>query len=202
VFYIGKGTGNRAWSKDRPPEHDQYVERFCGGKYDVEIIRDGVSEDDALILEDLLMQQHGDTIINRQNMHAPLATDRLMAYYAAQRAEGEAISRARAARDAGKIDDATAEFEAAYRQALRTRDYSDYEQGARGLVEVPFPAPTAIAHEYTVMLAKAGRHAELIAFVDRFERDWGPNFTVQAQQAVLKRRERSRRKLASGPHMA
>jgi hypothetical protein len=197
VFYVGKGTGNRAWSKDRPPEHEQYVERFCNGKYDVDIVRDGVSEEDALTLEDLLMQQHGDTTINRQNMHAPLARDQLMAYCAAQQAEGEAIYRARAARDAGKTAEATAEFEEAYRQALLTRDYSDYEQGARRLVEVPFPAPTAIAHEFTVMLAKAGRHAELIAFVDRLERDWGPNFTVQAQQAVLERRERSRRKLGS-----
>jgi len=42
------------------------------------------------------------------------------------------------------------------------------------------------------MLFKAGQYSEVIDSVDRFERDYGPYFTVQAQQAVLKRRERAR----------
>ena len=174
VFYVGKGTGNRAWSKDRPTEHRRYVERVCGEKYDVEIVRKDISEEDALTLEDILMQRHGDTIVNRQNMHAPLATDRLTAYCDAQKAENAAMDSALTARDVGKIGEAVAGFEEAYRQALLTRGYSDYDQGARRLVNVAFPAPTAVANEYTLMLGKAGRHAALIAFVDRFERDWAP----------------------------
>ena len=195
VFYVGKGTGNRAWSKDRPTEHQQYVESFCGGKYDVEIVRKDISEEDAFTLEDVLMQRHGDTIVNRQNMHAPLATNLLMAYCDAQKAENAAMGRALTARDDGRIGEAIAEFEEAYRQALLTREYSTYDQGARRLVNVAFPAPTAVANEYTLMLGKAEHHAELIAFVDSFERDWAP-FVFKSQLAILKRRDRSRRSLA------
>jgi hypothetical protein len=192
VFYVGKGTGNRAWSKDRPPEHQQYVDRFCGGRYEVEVVRNGVSEDDALTLEDVLMQEHGATIINRQNLHAPYSSDRMQLYCGALQREAEALTRARSLRDVGYIDDAKQAFVEAYTQALLTREYSDYDQGARSLVDIPFPAPTAIAHEYTVMLFKAGAYSEVVDFVDKFERDYGPHFTVQAQQAVLKRRERAR----------
>ena len=111
-------------------------------------------------------------LFNRQNLHAPYASDRMQLYCAALQAENAALQRARQLRDDGKIDDARVAFEEAYRQSLLTREYSDYEQGARRLIDVAFPAPTAVAHDYNVMLFKAARYAELIDFADRFERDW------------------------------
>ena len=67
VFYVGKGTGDRARSQDRPPEWLEYLEKRSGGKFSVEIVRDGIAEEDALEIEDAVMKTHGGTIVNRVN---------------------------------------------------------------------------------------------------------------------------------------
>lgn len=49
VFYVGKGRDKRAWETTR--RHilwERYIERF-NGKYHVEIIKEGLIEDKALI---------------------------------------------------------------------------------------------------------------------------------------------------------
>jgi hypothetical protein len=44
-FYIGKGTGRRAWSKDRHSVWVYYIEKCLLNEYTVKIIKDGLSED-------------------------------------------------------------------------------------------------------------------------------------------------------------
>ena len=67
VFYVGKGTGQRAWSKDRDELWHRYVFGRLNGKYEVTIIRSGLTEDEALELEDDLMRKHkGETLLNVQ----------------------------------------------------------------------------------------------------------------------------------------
>src|SRR5258708_6260603 len=80
VFYVGKGTGGRAHSRDRPPEWEEYVAKKSGGKFTVEMMREGISEEDALVVEDAATAKHAATIINRQNMHAPYDSAKMLAY--------------------------------------------------------------------------------------------------------------------------
>jgi hypothetical protein len=71
VFYVGKGTGDRAHSRERSPEWLEYLDKRSEGKFSAEIVRDEISEEDALEIEDAVMKMHGGTIINRVNPHAP-----------------------------------------------------------------------------------------------------------------------------------
>lgn len=67
IFYVGKGTGNRAWREDRHALWEKYVNEHLQGIYQVEILQDGLTEDDALELEWQLLLQHGETCVNWVN---------------------------------------------------------------------------------------------------------------------------------------
>ena len=58
-FYIGKGTGSRAWDMCRNQGHDLKVKKVLGKIHDknkiVRIVKDNLSEVDALILESKLI---------------------------------------------------------------------------------------------------------------------------------------------------
>ena len=54
VFYVGKGTGKRAWSQDRDRVWHRYVSEKRGGQYEVQIIKNELNEEEALELENEL----------------------------------------------------------------------------------------------------------------------------------------------------
>lgn len=80
VFYVGKGTGSRAHSKDRQPEWHYYVKNILNSQYEVEIVRDGVSEEDAEDLEQGLLARHAERVINLQTFHAPYDKEKFLKY--------------------------------------------------------------------------------------------------------------------------
>ena len=75
VFYVGKGTGRRAWSTDRHPLWLRYVEKHLGGKYDVHILADNLSKEKAEELEAGFMGEYED-LINWQNMRRNIDYER------------------------------------------------------------------------------------------------------------------------------
>ena len=56
-FYVGKGTGKRAWSTDRNDNWKEFVNRI--GEYEVEIVNDKLSEKQSLELEKNLISTFG-----------------------------------------------------------------------------------------------------------------------------------------------
>jgi hypothetical protein len=64
VFYVGMGQGRRAWSRDRHLIWHRYVEQRAGGKYTVEIHRDGLTQEDAESLEDEFVGAYGAQLVN------------------------------------------------------------------------------------------------------------------------------------------
>jgi len=67
IFYIGKGTGRRAWSKDRDIVWKRYVNERLGGQYEVEILTNNLSEPEAESLECELINEHGHNLVNWTN---------------------------------------------------------------------------------------------------------------------------------------
>lgn len=67
IFYVGKGVGDRAYSKDRMPHWHHYVKTRCGGQYTVEIVRRFQSDEAALDFENDLMALYGDHLVNWVN---------------------------------------------------------------------------------------------------------------------------------------
>lgn len=66
-FYIGKGTDRRAWSKDRHSVWKYYVEKCLLNEYSVKIIKNGLTEEEALDIETELISRYGKDLINWQN---------------------------------------------------------------------------------------------------------------------------------------
>ena len=79
IFYIGKGTGKRAWEHDGRARHEHwywYVEKHLHGKYSVEILADNLDEGQALLLEDAWMScLDPDRLINWANFFRTNAGD-------------------------------------------------------------------------------------------------------------------------------
>lgn len=194
VFYVGKGTSDRAYSRERSPEWLEYLNKRSDGKFTVEIIRDGISEEDALEIEDAVMKMHGGTIINRVNPHAPYDSTKFRAYCEAQRGFGETLKRATNFQKAKEFDKAIPEFEAAYVHHVEMVRNADYDLGARnGLKSAAFAYhPTsALADGYSMVLAKAGRNRELVAFAERYFRDYAAPYN-KAEDSLRKRMEKAR----------
>lgn len=68
IFYVGKGTGRRAWSTDRHPLWSRYVKKHLNGEYQVKIFHDNLSAEDVEEVEAAWIAQCSDTIINWFNM--------------------------------------------------------------------------------------------------------------------------------------
>jgi hypothetical protein len=106
VFYIGKGQGNRAHDADRH-RHGRlgyYIASCLGGSYTVEVLRNGLSPDDADFLESQLIEVFGQQLVNLEsNSGAVLGCVISMG----ETANG-LRARARAAAAGGRLEEAVA----------------------------------------------------------------------------------------------
>ena len=195
IFYVGKGTGDRAESRDRGADWSHYVERILGGKYEVEIIRDGISEEDALQVEDAVMAEHAATIINRQNFHAPVETAELFTYSDAMKAYSQAFNAAVEFEKAGAVDEAARSYEASYGHYVRAMGHN-YDRSARQQLSLPAIGPNQTVTRYTSLLAKQGKHQRVVEFTEQYFRDFATVAENTIVAAIRKRMERSKKELA------
>jgi hypothetical protein len=77
IFYIGRGSGRCAWSRDRDRLWHRYVDTHLDGKYTVQILADALSPSDAEPLEGGWMDQENEGLINLQNMARRIDLDAL-----------------------------------------------------------------------------------------------------------------------------
>ena len=194
VFYVGKGTGDRANSRQRSAEWLEYLDTRSDGKFSIEIVRDGISEEDALEIEDAVMKIHGGTIVNRVNPHAPCDATKFRAYCDAQRHFGEALRRATEFYKGKEFDKAILEFETAYAHHLDMVTNADYDLGARnGLKATAFTyhPSSALVDGFSMALVRAGRHIELIEFGEHYFRDYAAPYN-KAEEALRVRMGKAR----------
>jgi hypothetical protein len=64
IFYVGKGTGQRAWKGDRHPVWDRYVQERSGGTHTVQIVSYHQTSDEAEHEEQKLISQYGEQLVN------------------------------------------------------------------------------------------------------------------------------------------
>ena len=142
------------------------------------------------------MAEYASTIINRVNMHVPYDAAKMMAYTEAFGSYNMGLERAIRLTEAGKLDQAVAEFQAAYVRYFDVIKNHDYDLGARqGLASTGFNFhPHALADRYTKALAKAGRHSELVAFAERYFRDYGEP-SNRTEEALKNRMNKARGKI-------
>lgn len=99
MFYVGKGTGKRAWIHGRDALWQRFVETRLNGAFVIAIVQDGLTEGAALELEDRLIAHYGDQLVNRVNMGRGLNLAALDLQRELWRQRDAAEARARASQD-------------------------------------------------------------------------------------------------------
>jgi len=96
IFYVGKGTGRRAWSTDRDPLWSRYVEKHLGGIYHVRILQDNLSSGEAEEVEAAWIAQCSGDLVNWINMGRATDFQALENYHKLRNANRVLIQQARA----------------------------------------------------------------------------------------------------------
>lgn len=95
-FYIGKGTGRRAWSKDRDRIWHRYVNERLGGKWRAEIVKEGLSGEEALAIEKWMIEEYGEQLVNWDNPRRQFDEEALAKYHDMREAARKLVEAAKA----------------------------------------------------------------------------------------------------------
>ena len=96
IFYVGKGKRRRAWSIDRHPLWHRYVDKHLGGKYQVRILKDNLSAQEAEEVEAEWIAECSDDLVNWVNMGRPTDFQLLDRFHALRNANQKLIQETKA----------------------------------------------------------------------------------------------------------
>jgi hypothetical protein len=217
VFYIGKGTGKRAWSKERDDVWQRYVKEKIGGRYEVEIVEKELSEDEAVQLENFIMQRYGNRLLNlvtpsgqiiftprfdegKLNVESTIALNATETelkenerYWALFNSNKEFIAATKAF-EATDLEGAVAR----YRDALlKARECYEIQQrihlssGLRGEWKIlPRRCEVKLLDRLTLCLTKLNRGSEAVTEAERYFADFPDDRYSSLGQGIIKRIER------------
>ncbi|MFT6907865.1 MAG: hypothetical protein ACJAS1_004553 [Oleiphilaceae bacterium] len=193
IFYVGKGTQERAWSTDRHPVWKKYVAERLDGYFEVEIARDGLSEEEAEELEWSLICEHGENLVNWVNPGREFDYEAIDRYHKLRDENRKFVDEARRIED---NDQATATER--YRRALDAMCEYEAITKERGLVAELGGGPDwgdpNILDRLTLCLIRAGKPEEAIAEADKYFSEFPSALTLLMGKKISKRVEKLRAK--------
>jgi hypothetical protein len=197
IFYVGKGVGQRAWSRDRHPVWHKYVSERLGGSYSVEIHREGLTEPEAEALEDELITQLGEQLVNWINQGRQFDYGALETYHRLRDLNRQFV-------DETKSLESTDLIGAVERYRLAMERMREYEAMTleRGLVAELGVGPDwgdpNILNRLTVCLGRLGRNVEMVEETDRYFAEFPSALKLSIGKQVVARVERARLKAKRG----
>jgi hypothetical protein len=198
IFYVGKGTGRRAWSRERHDLWKKYVEEILHGEYTVEIFRDGLSEREAEELEWDLINKYGEQLVNWMNPSTGIDYEVIALYHKLREENRRFVDETRLLE---KIDPEKAIIR--YREALvRMREYQAMTLMHGSLLaelraEEPKLGDWNIIDRLTLCLKRSKRFREAIDEIERYFADFPGDLNTKAGERLKKRMEALRRQLES-----
>jgi hypothetical protein len=201
IFYVGKGTGRRAWSTDRHPVWKKYVTERLGNEYQVEIYREGLTEAEAEELESSLIAEYGEKLINWINPGRAFDYQALERYHRLRDENRRFVAETRPLE---KTDLAQAVIR--YRAALTAMRKYEAITTERGIVAEMGVGPDwgdpNIIDRLTLCLIKLKRPEEAIAEAERYFADFPSALNLSVGKSITDRIEKLRIKtgnLNQGP---
>jgi len=199
IFYVGKGRGDRAWSKDHHPVWYQYVDSRCRGQYIVQIVSYHETEDEALSVESGYIAKYGQQLVNWQNSGRGIDYKVIEQYWTAKKANQAFVAETR------PLETSNPALAIERYQEAMHRMY-EYESLVleRGLIAdlnremgmEEYRGDKKILDRLTLCLWRQGRYRELVEsvneFVKLYPRIWGPTM-----DAIQKRKAKSESVLAA-----
>lgn len=197
AFYVGKGTGRRAWSTERHSVWHKYTAERLEGRYTVEIHREDLTEPEAEALEDKLIAEFGEQLVNWINPRRQFDYEAINDYHRLRNENKQYIEYARgleASNLAGAIE--------CYRTAMQVMRTYEAMTLERGLVAELRAGPKSgdpdILNRLTLCLQKLGRHAEVVAEADRYFAEFPAALWLSIAEKIGSRVKKSRIKAENG----
>lgn len=202
LFYVGKGTGRRAWSADRHPLWDRYVNSRLLGKYCVRILVDGLSAEQAEELEAEVIAKNSDVLVNLQNMGRPTDFQLLDRYHALRNANRRLIQETKII-ESVDLNSAIESYQKAI-EKIAEYAFLDFERGLVGQLlreeadELGRAGEIEALDRMTRCLVKAGRvseaEAQMATYFGRYKRD----LSLKSSEKIKKRIEKCIKAVQSG----
>ena len=190
-FYIGKGTGRRAWSDDRHPMWHRYVTNHLNGRYSVVVLQDDLSNEQAEQLEDTWIAQESETLVNWINMSRRLNFAALSEYNRLRASTLELVARGRQLEKSSAAE----AIECYYRAIEQLSAYAGI-QSELGLVgqlideevkESGLRGELQILDRLTLCLVRSGRRLEAQAVTSRYFAAYLADVPLSAAEKIRKR---------------
>ena len=172
VFYVGKGTGRRAWSTDRHPLWYRYVKKHLNGAYQVRILHDNLSPEEAEELETEWIAQCSDTVVNWFNMGRDTDFEALDEHSSLRAVNLSLIQQAKAV-EKYDLEKATSMYIQAIK-AIQTYAFITYEKGLVGQLleeetaELGLHGEVNALDRLTICLIKLGKPIEAAEHTDKY----------------------------------
>lgn len=190
-FYVGKGEGRRAWSKDRHPLWRRYIEKHLGGRYQVRILQDNLSTEEAEGVEADWIAQCSEGLVNWQNMGRSTDLQALDQFHNLRNANRALIQQAKTIEKANLVQAASV-----YVQAVESiRGYASirYDKGLVGQLldeeseEFGRSGEIEALDRLTICLIKLGRAAEASQHANNYFDLYRLDLHLPASQRIAKR---------------
>lgn len=190
-FYIGRGVGRSAWNHDRHPLWHRYVEKHLKGNYQVVVLEDNLTHEQAEEIKSAWMAQESETLVNWCNMSRQTDFKAIDRYHMLRKANLSLVAQ-------GKATEKTAPQEAVtlYRESLeRVAEYASI-QAERGLVgqlineeraETGLRGELQILDRLTLCLVRLGRDIEASEVVEQYFANYRADLSLSAAAKILKR---------------
>lgn len=196
-FYVGKGTGRRAWEDSRYPLWYRYVEKHLQGKYTVKILVDDLTSEDAEALESEWIAQESDTLVNWINFGRKTDFAVLDHYHSLRNANRDLIATTRPL-EKERIEEAVAQ----YRRAIENISAYASLQPEQGLVgqlldeeraEAGLSGELVALDRLTLCLVRLGRHVDAAAAAEQYFAQYRLDAGLQSAVAIQKRVAKGKR---------
>lgn len=190
-FYVGKGTGRRAWDDSRNPLWHRYVENHLNGTYKVVILIDDLNSDQAEELESEWIAQESETLVSWINFGRRTNLEALQRFHALQSENRERIARARQLERSEPQLAVAAYYEALQRIAAYAKLKT--EEGLLGglldeeRAEVGYSGELAVLDRLTLCLVRLGRGSEAKTVAELYFADYRCDEQLAAAAAIKKR---------------
>lgn len=203
-FYVGKGTGRRAWSTDRHRLWVRYVEKHLNGEYQIRILCDNLSAEDVEEVEAEWIAQCSDTVVNWFNMGRKTDFDALDRRNSLRGVNLTLIQQAKAI-EKYDIEKAASMYIKAI-EAIQTYAFITYERGIIGQLLEEEAAELGVSGEInaldrlTICLIKLGRPAEAAQYTDNYFALYRRDLQFGVAKRIVKRVDKALARMQKPPN--